>query len=162
MQPRAPLATTSFCAGIHPEVEECDNTLEVTGGAARVNADDKYLVGLLPDHIKAVGVAMRVQRPHLLGIRTAVVEDGWDVDTSLHAVQIQSVMEQTAHPSEYGDIMSLPNDSDLDCDLSLVAVANKLNINNGAEVAFKIPTTNTQHHPRFSKLPSMARSIQRS
>eukprot|EP00873_Tetraselmis_striata_P016615 jgi/Tetstr1/436879/TSEL_025655.t1 len=39
----APLATTSFCVAIHPEVEECDKTLEGTDGAARFNADDRYV-----------------------------------------------------------------------------------------------------------------------
>eukprot|EP00873_Tetraselmis_striata_P025316 jgi/Tetstr1/445580/TSEL_033352.t1 len=43
----APLATTSFCVAIHPEVQQCDSTLEVTDGAARFNADDGFLVGLL-------------------------------------------------------------------------------------------------------------------
>eukprot|EP00873_Tetraselmis_striata_P020525 jgi/Tetstr1/440789/TSEL_029097.t2 len=49
-QQSAPLATTSFCVAIHPEVEECDSTLEVTDGAARFNADDGFLVGLL-EHV---------------------------------------------------------------------------------------------------------------
>eukprot|EP00873_Tetraselmis_striata_P001873 jgi/Tetstr1/422137/TSEL_012992.t1 len=34
VQHGAPLATTSFCVAIHPEVEECDKTLEDTDGAA--------------------------------------------------------------------------------------------------------------------------------
>eukprot|EP00873_Tetraselmis_striata_P002056 jgi/Tetstr1/422320/TSEL_013163.t1 len=46
----APLATTSLCVASHPEVEECDNTLETTSGAARSNADDGYLMGL-PLHV---------------------------------------------------------------------------------------------------------------
>eukprot|EP00873_Tetraselmis_striata_P000584 jgi/Tetstr1/420848/TSEL_011921.t1 len=45
----APLATTSFCVAIHPEVQQCDSTLEVTDGAAHFNADDVYLVGF-PEH----------------------------------------------------------------------------------------------------------------
>eukprot|EP00873_Tetraselmis_striata_P037108 jgi/Tetstr1/457372/TSEL_043974.t2 len=46
----APLATTSFCVAIHPEVQQCESTLEVTDGAARFNADDGCLVGL-PEHV---------------------------------------------------------------------------------------------------------------
>eukprot|EP00873_Tetraselmis_striata_P023737 jgi/Tetstr1/444001/TSEL_031942.t1 len=46
----APLATTSFCVAIHPEVQRCDTTLEVNDGAARFNADDGFLVGL-PEHV---------------------------------------------------------------------------------------------------------------
>eukprot|EP00873_Tetraselmis_striata_P006748 jgi/Tetstr1/427012/TSEL_017217.t1 len=46
----APLATTSFCVAIHPEVQQCGSTLEVTDGAARFNADDGFLVGL-PEHV---------------------------------------------------------------------------------------------------------------
>eukprot|EP00873_Tetraselmis_striata_P033123 jgi/Tetstr1/453387/TSEL_040369.t1 len=46
----APLATTSFCVAIHPEVQPCDTTLEVNDGAARFNADDGFLVGL-PEHV---------------------------------------------------------------------------------------------------------------
>eukprot|EP00873_Tetraselmis_striata_P019595 jgi/Tetstr1/439859/TSEL_028270.t1 len=49
VQHGAPLATTSFCVAIHPEVQQCDSTLEVTDGAARFNADDGFLVGL-PEH----------------------------------------------------------------------------------------------------------------
>eukprot|EP00873_Tetraselmis_striata_P021698 jgi/Tetstr1/441962/TSEL_030167.t1 len=48
--PGAPLATTSFCVAIHPEVQQCDSTLEVTDGAARFNADDGFMVGL-PEHV---------------------------------------------------------------------------------------------------------------
>eukprot|EP00873_Tetraselmis_striata_P017107 jgi/Tetstr1/437371/TSEL_026056.t1 len=50
VQQNAPLATTSFCVAIHPEVQQCDTTLEVNGGAARFNADDGFLVGL-PEHV---------------------------------------------------------------------------------------------------------------
>eukprot|EP00873_Tetraselmis_striata_P014516 jgi/Tetstr1/434780/TSEL_023831.t1 len=50
VQQGAPLATTSFCVAIHPEVQQCDTTLEVTDGAARFNADDGFLVGL-PEHV---------------------------------------------------------------------------------------------------------------
>eukprot|EP00873_Tetraselmis_striata_P024390 jgi/Tetstr1/444654/TSEL_032502.t1 len=50
VQRGAPLATTSFCVAIHPKVQHCDNTLEVTDGAARFNADDGFLVGL-PEHV---------------------------------------------------------------------------------------------------------------
>eukprot|EP00873_Tetraselmis_striata_P023363 jgi/Tetstr1/443627/TSEL_031626.t1 len=50
VQQGAPLATTSFCVAIHPEVQQCDSTLEVNGGAARFNADDGFLVGL-PEHV---------------------------------------------------------------------------------------------------------------
>eukprot|EP00873_Tetraselmis_striata_P010729 jgi/Tetstr1/430993/TSEL_020747.t1 len=46
VQQGAPLATTSFCVAIHPEIRLCDSTLEVTDGAARFTADDGYLVGL--------------------------------------------------------------------------------------------------------------------
>eukprot|EP00873_Tetraselmis_striata_P046317 jgi/Tetstr1/466581/TSEL_000989.t1 len=43
VQHGAPLATTSFCVvAIHPEVQHCDITLEVTDGAARFNADDGF------------------------------------------------------------------------------------------------------------------------
>eukprot|EP00873_Tetraselmis_striata_P015219 jgi/Tetstr1/435483/TSEL_024389.t1 len=45
----APLATTYFCVAIHPEVQQCDSTLEVNG-AARCNAGDGFLVGL-PEHV---------------------------------------------------------------------------------------------------------------
>eukprot|EP00873_Tetraselmis_striata_P009598 jgi/Tetstr1/429862/TSEL_019727.t2 len=45
-QQGAPLTTTSFCVAIHPEVQQCHSTLEVTDGAARFNADDGYLAGL--------------------------------------------------------------------------------------------------------------------
>eukprot|EP00873_Tetraselmis_striata_P025597 jgi/Tetstr1/445861/TSEL_033501.t1 len=39
----APLATTFFCrVAIHPEVQECDKTVEVTHGAMRFNADDGF------------------------------------------------------------------------------------------------------------------------
>eukprot|EP00873_Tetraselmis_striata_P033042 jgi/Tetstr1/453306/TSEL_040298.t1 len=40
VQQGAPLATTSFRVAIHPEMQQCDSTLEVTDGAARFNADD--------------------------------------------------------------------------------------------------------------------------
>eukprot|EP00873_Tetraselmis_striata_P022295 jgi/Tetstr1/442559/TSEL_030657.t1 len=50
LQQGAPLATTSFCVAIHPEVQQCDSTLEVDDGAARFNADDGFLVGL-PEHV---------------------------------------------------------------------------------------------------------------
>eukprot|EP00873_Tetraselmis_striata_P034116 jgi/Tetstr1/454380/TSEL_041287.t1 len=50
VQQGAPLATTSFCVGIYPEVQQCDSTLEVTAMAACFNADDGYLVGL-PEHV---------------------------------------------------------------------------------------------------------------
>eukprot|EP00873_Tetraselmis_striata_P010839 jgi/Tetstr1/431103/TSEL_020819.t1 len=50
VQQGASLATTSFCVAIHPEVQQCDITLEVTDGAARCNADDGFLVGL-PEHV---------------------------------------------------------------------------------------------------------------
>eukprot|EP00873_Tetraselmis_striata_P001906 jgi/Tetstr1/422170/TSEL_013023.t1 len=50
VQHGAPLATTSFCVAIHPEVQQCDTTLEVNDGAARFNADDGFLVGL-PEHV---------------------------------------------------------------------------------------------------------------
>eukprot|EP00873_Tetraselmis_striata_P040588 jgi/Tetstr1/460852/TSEL_006012.t1 len=50
VQHGAPLATTCFCVAIHPEVQQCDSTSEVTDGAARFNADDGYSVGL-PEHI---------------------------------------------------------------------------------------------------------------
>eukprot|EP00873_Tetraselmis_striata_P020154 jgi/Tetstr1/440418/TSEL_028752.t1 len=74
VQHGAPLATTSFCVAIHPEVE-CDNTLEATCGAARLNTDGGYLVGLshrvwsalYPFHtsIKAsVGLEIRFDKTH--------------------------------------------------------------------------------------------------
>eukprot|EP00873_Tetraselmis_striata_P041730 jgi/Tetstr1/461994/TSEL_007066.t1 len=50
VQQGAPLDTTSFCVAIHPEVQQCDSTLEVNDGAARFNADDGFLVGL-PEHV---------------------------------------------------------------------------------------------------------------
>eukprot|EP00873_Tetraselmis_striata_P007227 jgi/Tetstr1/427491/TSEL_017617.t1 len=50
LQQGAPLATTSFCVAIHPEVQECDSTLEVANGAGRLNADDGNSVGL-PGHV---------------------------------------------------------------------------------------------------------------
>eukprot|EP00873_Tetraselmis_striata_P020853 jgi/Tetstr1/441117/TSEL_003107.t1 len=50
VQQGAPLATTSFCVAIHPEVQQCDTTLEVNDGARRFNADDGFLVGL-PEHV---------------------------------------------------------------------------------------------------------------
>eukprot|EP00873_Tetraselmis_striata_P041767 jgi/Tetstr1/462031/TSEL_007102.t1 len=50
VQQGAPLATTSFCVAIHPEVQKCDTTLEVNDGTARFNADDGFLVGL-PEHV---------------------------------------------------------------------------------------------------------------
>eukprot|EP00873_Tetraselmis_striata_P023635 jgi/Tetstr1/443899/TSEL_031851.t1 len=50
VQQGAPLAATSFCVAIHPEVQQCDSTLEVTDGAARLIADDGFLVGL-PEHV---------------------------------------------------------------------------------------------------------------
>eukprot|EP00873_Tetraselmis_striata_P042684 jgi/Tetstr1/462948/TSEL_007896.t1 len=50
VQHGAPLATTSFCVAIHPEVQQCDTTLEVNDGAARLNADDGFMVGL-PEHV---------------------------------------------------------------------------------------------------------------
>eukprot|EP00873_Tetraselmis_striata_P018615 jgi/Tetstr1/438879/TSEL_027388.t1 len=50
LHPGAPFATTSFCVAIHPEVQQCDTTLEVNDGAARFNADDGFLVGL-PEHV---------------------------------------------------------------------------------------------------------------
>eukprot|EP00873_Tetraselmis_striata_P010294 jgi/Tetstr1/430558/TSEL_020356.t1 len=50
VQQGAPLATTSFCVAIHPDVQQCDTTLEVNDGAARFNADDGFLVGL-PEHV---------------------------------------------------------------------------------------------------------------
>eukprot|EP00873_Tetraselmis_striata_P042402 jgi/Tetstr1/462666/TSEL_000694.t1 len=60
-EPGAPLATTSFCVAIHPEVQQCDTTLEVNDGAARFNADDGFLVGL-PEHV----------RPALHAFRTSI------------------------------------------------------------------------------------------
>eukprot|EP00873_Tetraselmis_striata_P025543 jgi/Tetstr1/445807/TSEL_033448.t1 len=45
-----PLATTSFRVAIHPEVEKCDKTSEVTDGAGRFNVDGEYLVGM-PEHV---------------------------------------------------------------------------------------------------------------
>eukprot|EP00873_Tetraselmis_striata_P041875 jgi/Tetstr1/462139/TSEL_007205.t2 len=50
VQQGAPLAMTSFRVAIHPEVQQCDTTLEVNDGAARFNADDGFLVGL-PEHV---------------------------------------------------------------------------------------------------------------
>eukprot|EP00873_Tetraselmis_striata_P002703 jgi/Tetstr1/422967/TSEL_013745.t1 len=50
VQPGAPLATTFFRVVIHLEVLQCDNTLEVTDGPARSNAEDGFLVGL-PEHV---------------------------------------------------------------------------------------------------------------
>eukprot|EP00873_Tetraselmis_striata_P040843 jgi/Tetstr1/461107/TSEL_006246.t1 len=50
VQQGATLARTSFCVAIHPEVQHCDSTLEVTDRAARFNADDRILVGL-PEHV---------------------------------------------------------------------------------------------------------------
>eukprot|EP00873_Tetraselmis_striata_P027737 jgi/Tetstr1/448001/TSEL_035303.t1 len=50
VQQGAPLATTFFCVAIHPEVQQCDTTLEINDGAARFNADDGFLVGL-PEHV---------------------------------------------------------------------------------------------------------------
>eukprot|EP00873_Tetraselmis_striata_P028694 jgi/Tetstr1/448958/TSEL_036183.t1 len=50
VQQGAPLATTSFCVAIHPEVQQCDTTLEVNDRAARFNAHDGFLVGL-PEHV---------------------------------------------------------------------------------------------------------------
>eukprot|EP00873_Tetraselmis_striata_P040610 jgi/Tetstr1/460874/TSEL_006032.t1 len=50
VQQGASLATTSCCVAIHPEVQQCDSTLEVTDGAERFNADDGFLVGL-PEHV---------------------------------------------------------------------------------------------------------------
>eukprot|EP00873_Tetraselmis_striata_P036646 jgi/Tetstr1/456910/TSEL_043580.t1 len=50
VQQGAPLATTSFCVASHPEVQQCDTTLEVNDGAALFNADDGFLVGL-PEHV---------------------------------------------------------------------------------------------------------------
>eukprot|EP00873_Tetraselmis_striata_P005469 jgi/Tetstr1/425733/TSEL_016153.t1 len=50
VQQGAPLATTSFCVAIHPEVQQCDTTLEVNDGAARFNGDDGFLVGP-PEHV---------------------------------------------------------------------------------------------------------------
>eukprot|EP00873_Tetraselmis_striata_P019142 jgi/Tetstr1/439406/TSEL_027840.t1 len=49
----APVVTTFFCVAIHPQVEECDTTLEITSGrGARFNyADDKKLVGLPDEHV---------------------------------------------------------------------------------------------------------------
>eukprot|EP00873_Tetraselmis_striata_P018842 jgi/Tetstr1/439106/TSEL_002971.t1 len=50
VQQGAPLATTYFCVAVHPEVHQCDITLEVTDGAAHFNADDGFLVDL-PEHV---------------------------------------------------------------------------------------------------------------
>eukprot|EP00873_Tetraselmis_striata_P004007 jgi/Tetstr1/424271/TSEL_014840.t1 len=50
VQQGAPLATTSVCVAIHPELQQCDTTLEVNDAAARINADDGFLVGL-PEHV---------------------------------------------------------------------------------------------------------------
>eukprot|EP00873_Tetraselmis_striata_P007041 jgi/Tetstr1/427305/TSEL_017474.t1 len=45
------LATASYCVAIHPEIEECDITLQVADGAAtRFNADDGYSMAL-PEHV---------------------------------------------------------------------------------------------------------------
>eukprot|EP00873_Tetraselmis_striata_P036946 jgi/Tetstr1/457210/TSEL_043858.t1 len=51
VQHGAPLATTSFCVAIHPEVQQCDTTLEVNDGAARFNADDGFILVGLPEHV---------------------------------------------------------------------------------------------------------------
>eukprot|EP00873_Tetraselmis_striata_P029894 jgi/Tetstr1/450158/TSEL_037200.t1 len=58
VQQGGPLATASFCVAIHPEVQDCDSTLEVTDGSARFNADDGYLVGL-PEHVSPALHAFR-------------------------------------------------------------------------------------------------------
>eukprot|EP00873_Tetraselmis_striata_P001488 jgi/Tetstr1/421752/TSEL_001211.t1 len=57
VQQGGPLATTFYVA-IHPEVQDCDSTLEVTDGSARFNADDGYLVGL-PEHVSPALHAFR-------------------------------------------------------------------------------------------------------
>eukprot|EP00873_Tetraselmis_striata_P045052 jgi/Tetstr1/465316/TSEL_010012.t2 len=74
-QEGAPLATASFCVAIYPEGEECDNTLEVRGVAARFNADYGHLVGL-PEHVwpalhafrmsikASVGLEVRCDKTH--------------------------------------------------------------------------------------------------
>eukprot|EP00873_Tetraselmis_striata_P039176 jgi/Tetstr1/459440/TSEL_004809.t1 len=75
VQQGAPLAKTSFCVAIHPEVQQCDSTLEVTDGAARFNADDGFQVGL-PEHVwpalhafrtsikASVGIEVRFDKMH--------------------------------------------------------------------------------------------------
>eukprot|EP00873_Tetraselmis_striata_P041379 jgi/Tetstr1/461643/TSEL_006743.t1 len=50
VQQGAHLATTSFCVAIHPEVQQCDTTLEVNDGVARFNAGGGFLGGL-PEHV---------------------------------------------------------------------------------------------------------------
>eukprot|EP00873_Tetraselmis_striata_P037349 jgi/Tetstr1/457613/TSEL_044180.t1 len=68
VQQGAPLATTSFCVAIHPEVQQCDTTLEVNDGAARFSADDGFLLGL-PEH---VWPALHAFRTHVhQGVRGA-------------------------------------------------------------------------------------------
>eukprot|EP00873_Tetraselmis_striata_P027240 jgi/Tetstr1/447504/TSEL_034885.t1 len=67
VQQGAPLATTSFCVAIHPEVQQCDSTLEVNDGAARFNADDGFLVGL-PVHVSPALHAFRTSIKASVGL----------------------------------------------------------------------------------------------
>eukprot|EP00873_Tetraselmis_striata_P020971 jgi/Tetstr1/441235/TSEL_029491.t1 len=73
VQHGAPLATTSFGVAIHPEVHECDNTLEVKDGAARFNADDRYIRWasrstfgrpFTPSVLASVGLEVRLDQMH--------------------------------------------------------------------------------------------------
>eukprot|EP00873_Tetraselmis_striata_P022212 jgi/Tetstr1/442476/TSEL_030576.t1 len=68
VQQGAPLATTSFCVAIHPEVQQRDITLEVIDGAARFNADDGYFVGL-PEHVWSALQAFRTPITASVGLK---------------------------------------------------------------------------------------------
>eukprot|EP00873_Tetraselmis_striata_P034725 jgi/Tetstr1/454989/TSEL_041849.t1 len=68
VQHGAPLATTSFCVAIHPEVQQCDTTLEVNDAAARFNADDGFLVGL-PEHVWPALHAFRTSIKASVGLK---------------------------------------------------------------------------------------------
>eukprot|EP00873_Tetraselmis_striata_P022823 jgi/Tetstr1/443087/TSEL_031143.t1 len=96
MQQGAPLATASFCVGIHPEVEESNNTMEATWGAARFTADDGYLVSL-PEHIW----------PALHGFRTSIKasvgpEVRFDKMHAYNADMEDERREATAHIERWG------------------------------------------------------------
>eukprot|EP00873_Tetraselmis_striata_P017496 jgi/Tetstr1/437760/TSEL_026414.t1 len=114
VQKGAPLATTSFCVATHPEVHQCDSTLEVTDGAARFNADDGFLLGF-PEHVSpalhasctsiktSVGLEVRFDKMQAHNAHMEAVEafTAGAVDATVLAA-VERVLGVSFDPSTYG------------------------------------------------------------
>eukprot|EP00873_Tetraselmis_striata_P014814 jgi/Tetstr1/435078/TSEL_024047.t1 len=93
----APVATTFFCVAIHPQVEECDTTLEITSGrGARFNyADDKKLVGLPDEHVWPAVHAFRTY--------TKALEARFDnVDARIYSADMEAARSSTCRSDRHG------------------------------------------------------------